>query len=97
MLGMAKEKSHLSFILCQLKRVNPWIAIYCLQTTFLQKLKLASINIVTFQDMTREEQQQQKKIQLSKILERKYLFPSQMKNSFSSAYLVSEIFNKLLS
>lgn len=36
-LAMIKQIYHLPFILCQLKRVNLWIAIYCLHTTFLQK------------------------------------------------------------
>lgn len=63
-LGMTKHICHLSFILCQLKRVNLQIAIYCLQITFLQKLNLASSDIVTFPNATREEQRNQ----LSKIL-----------------------------
>lgn len=50
----SKQICHVSSILCQLKRVNLYIAIYCLHVTFLQ-LNLASTDVVTFPDVTRKK------------------------------------------
>lgn len=79
---MTKQICHLSSRLCQLKRVNLEIAIYCLQTTFLQKLNLASIDTVKIPDVTRKEQ----KIQLSEILIKNKVFIPLSDEGFSLSF-----------